>query len=138
MIFATAPCQPFSSARPVAGWNSAESAPFAACINLIGTLFQHQNPLTFFVENVPNSAKFPDIQDSLGQPIVLEAHRLGSSSFRKTAIWTNCADYPYLNTRYQLDQHQGIPIQEFLQQHGFFEWQVMAHNTPYFPKFMTR
>ena len=56
---------------------------------------------TYIIENVPNSAKFQDIIHSLGTPIIVEAHLLGSSALRKTAIWTNAAAHTDLMADYK-------------------------------------
>ncbi len=76
IIFATPPCQAFSTAEPMLSWESTESIPLVSCINLIKLLSDEQTeaPITYFIENVPRSAKFLNITNSLGQPIILEAH----------------------------------------------------------------
>ena len=92
VVFATPPCQPFSRAGPLPGWESIESAPFTSCVNLIHDLYERQQgKLTYILENVPKAAEFTEIGQSLGSPLMIEAHKVGSSARRKTAIWTNGA-----------------------------------------------
>ena len=105
VVFATPPCQPFSKAGPTPGWDSEESKPFISCVNLIKELskIQSRTP-TYIVENVPNSARFIEITDALGPALIIEAHRLGSSAYRKTALWTNAAPRETLMDHY--NNHQ--------------------------------
>ncbi len=74
---------------------------------------QHQQ-LTYVIENVPNAAKIADIIQSLGSPTIIEAHRLGSSALRKTAIWTNAATTATLQKNYTATQRQGHTVADFL------------------------
>ena len=100
VIFATPPCQPFSKVGHTPGWSSEESVPFISCVNLINDIsIMRGRKVTYFIENVPNSSHFIEILDALGPAIVVEAHKLGSSALRKTALWTNVA------TRSHLEQH---------------------------------
>ncbi len=105
VVFATPPCQPFSKAGSTPGWDSEESKPFISCVNLIKGLSdaQHQMP-TYIIENVPNSARFIEITDALGPALIVEAHRLGSSAYRKTTLWTNAAPRETLEQHY--NHHQ--------------------------------
>jgi site-specific DNA-cytosine methylase len=60
VVFATPPCQPFSKAGATPGWSSDESKPFISCVNLIKALSStQQSSISYFIENVPNSARFP-------------------------------------------------------------------------------
>ena len=119
-IFATPPCQAFSIAGSTPGWNSPESLPFRHCVNLIMRIHnQQQQQLTYVIENVPNAAKFTDIIQSLGSPIIVEAHRLGSSALRKTTIWTNAAVATVLQSNYTAAQQQGQTVANFLRLKGF-------------------
>ena len=139
VIFATPPCQPFSIAGSIHGWNSPESLPFKCCVNLIMGLFESQGqPIAYFIENVPNAAKFQDIITSLGQPIIVEAHRLGSSSLRKIAVSTNSAPNAFLVQHYQANQKQGDKIPQFLINQEFYDWKYTDSTSEYFPKFMSR
>ncbi len=99
---------------------------------------QQQNRLTYVIENVRNTAKFTDIIQSLGSPIIVEAHRLGSLALRKTTIWTNAATTAGLQSSYIDAQRQGPTIVEFLQSNGFTDWHCTAETPEYFPKFMSR
>ena len=85
------------------GWESIDSIPLVSCVNLIKLLSEEQTsaPITYFIENVPSFAKFINITNSLGQPIILEAHQLGSIALRKTTIWTNSADTSDLRRLYE-------------------------------------
>jgi site-specific DNA-cytosine methylase len=105
VVFATPPCQPFSKAGPTPGWDSEESKPFISCVNLIKEMskMQPRTP-TYIVENVPNSARFIEIADALGPALIIEAHRLGSSAYRKTTLWTNAAPRETLMDHY--NNHQ--------------------------------
>lgn len=50
-----------------------------ACVNLIKGLSNIQGSgITYVIENVPNSAQFPEITDALGPAIIIEAHKLGN------------------------------------------------------------
>ena len=138
-IFATPPCQAFSIAGPTPGWESPESLPFRHCVNLIMRIRnQQKQPLTYVIENVPNAASFTDIIKSLGPPIIVEAHRLGSTALRKTAIWTNGATTTTLQSQYTAAQQPGPTIVNFLKLHGFPDWQCTTMTPAYFPKFMSR
>ncbi len=87
VVFATPPCQAFSSAGSVPGWNSPMSVPLVSCVNLVRYLHDRQTDgITSFLENVPNTTSFTEVQASLGPAIILEAHKLGSSALRKTTI----------------------------------------------------
>ena len=83
-------------------------------------LHQSQNKkLAYFIENDPNSAKFVDITDSLGDPVMVEAHRLGSSSLRKTAVWTNASSHEFLAAHYHRNHKFGDKVPQFLSKQGF-------------------
>jgi hypothetical protein len=129
VVFATPPCQPFSKAGSTPGWDTDESKPFISCANLIRELSSAQRrSLTYFVENVPNSAQFTEITDALGPALIVEAHRLGSSAYRKTALWTNAAPHETLMQHYQDHQLLGQKVLEFLKEHGFTEWKPTAYT----------
>ena len=139
VIFATPPCQAFSIAGSTPGWNSPDSLPFRHCINFIMHVSRMQSTVpTYFVENVPNSAKFHDIIQSLGTPIIIEAQLLGSSALRKTTIWSNAASHTNLLTHYRQSQIVGRKIPEFLNNSGFIDWVPTTSTPDYFPKFMSR
>ncbi len=70
------------------------------------------------IENVPNTAKFSDIIQSLGPPIIVEAHHLGSLALRKTPIWTNAASIQALKSQYANAQCHGQTVANFLRSHG--------------------
>ena len=93
---------------------------------------------TYIVENVPNSARFIEIADALGPALIIEAHRLGSSAYRKIALWTNAAPRGTLMDHYNNHQKLGPKVPEFLKGHGFKEWEPTAYTRDYFPKFMAR
>ena len=116
VVFATPPCQAFSAARPTPGWQSIESIPFISYVNLIKSLSdaQGQAPITYFIENVPNTAKFSNIIDSLGTPLILEAHQLGSTALKKTTIWTNSASPNDLRNHYERSKNIGDTPSVFL------------------------
>lgn len=78
VVFATPPCQPFSKAGSTPALHLDESKPFVACVNLIKALNNAQGPKTYFIDNVPNSAKLIEITDALGPAHIVEAHKLGS------------------------------------------------------------
>ena len=102
-------------------------------------IFKSQGrPITYFIENVPNSAKFQDIITSLGHPIIVEAHRLGSSSLRRTSMWTNSAPDPFLTQHHKDNQQPGDKIPQFLINQGFHDWKYVDSTSDYFPKFMSR
>ena len=68
VIFATPPCQAFSSAGSAPGWESPMSVPFISCVNLVRYLNDHQQDgVTYFIENVPNTANFMEIQRVRGE-----------------------------------------------------------------------
>ncbi len=108
-------------------------------MNLIKKLSitQSRTP-TYIVENVPNSARFTEITDALGPALIVEAHRMGSSAYRKTTVWTNAAPRETLMEHYNDHQHLGQKVPEFLRGHGFSEWEPTAYTGDYFPKFMAR
>ena len=98
---------------------------------------RQQQRLTYVIENVPNAAKFNDIIQSLGSPIIVEAHRLGSFALRKTTIWTNTASVAILQSQYAVAQHPGQTAADFLTSHGFTDWHCTTATPEYFPKFMS-
>ena len=93
---------------------------------------------TYSIENVPNSAKFHDIIQSLGAPVIVEAQLLGSSALRKTTIWTNATDNTNLMANYRTSQINGKKVPEFLIRSGFVDWVPTPSTLDYFPKFMSR
>ena len=138
-IFATPPCQAFSIAGSAPGWNSPESLPLRHCVNLVMQIQKQQHrQLTYVIENVPNAARFHDIIQSLGSPIIVEAHRLGSSALRKTTIWANASTTTTLQSQYTTAQHAGQTIIDFLTSNGFTDWHCTTATPEYFPKFMSR
>ena len=63
-------------------------------INLLLYHIQHLHlrqtqQVSYILENVPATASFPDLADSLGPPLIGHAELHGSASRRSTAFWTN-------------------------------------------------
>ena len=139
VVFATPPYQSFSKAGTTPGWDSDESKPFICCVNLIKALSSTQPQLvTYCIENVPNFAQFPAITEALGPALIVEAHRLGSSAYRKTAMWTNAAPRDSLMRHYNDHHRPGLKVPKFLEKHGFTNWRPTSYTGDYFPKFMAR
>lgn len=139
VIFATPTCQPFSKAGSTPGWDSEESKPFTCCVNLIGSLSKRQrNGVTYVIETVPNSGQFAEIAATLGPPIIVEAHKLGSSTLIKTTLWTNVATREHLTQPYESSHNPSDTIPIFLSTYGLSDWYPTTHTGKYFPKFMAR
>ncbi len=56
--------------------------------------------MTYIMENVLKASDFTVIQLNLGSPLIVEAHKVGSSARRKTALWTNGATTIFLENDY--------------------------------------
>jgi hypothetical protein len=68
----------------------------------------------------------------------VEAHRLGSSAYRKTALWTNAAPRSQIQQHYEDHQQEGLKVRQFLEKHNFTNWSPTPYTGDYFPKFMAR
>lgn len=99
---------------------------------------QGGNIISYVIENVPNSARFGEITDALGPTIIVDAHKLGNSTLRKTALWTNAATYDFLFQHYEDIHYLGDKVPMLLSKHGFADSQSIAYTGDYFPKFMKR
>lgn len=139
VIFATPPCKPLSKAGPTPGWDTNESKPFISFVNLIKALSSiHGGNITYTIENVPISARFPEITNALGPIIIVKAHKLGSSALTKTMLWTNASAHDFLLQHYENNHHPGNKVPLFLDKHGFADWRPIAYTWHYFPTFMAR
>ena len=93
LLIAGPPCQPWSAAGQQLGWEDPRAAVFKVVINLLNYMINHQStPPRFVIENVKGASHCPTLRAALGAPTVLQAHLLGSTARRTTAIWTNMAD----------------------------------------------
>jgi hypothetical protein len=90
-------------------------------------------------EQLPHEALANNITNSLGQPIILEAYRLGSTALKKTAIWTNSANTSDLRHLYESSKVIGDTLPLFLYKNKFHDWHLTPQTGEYLPnKFMAR
>ena len=91
-----------------------------------------------YTRNVPKAAEFAEIGMSLGTPLTIEAHKVGSSAPRKTAIWTNGATTESLSQDYVNHHVIGQSVRDLLRDNYFSGWSATNYTSYHFPKFMSR
>jgi hypothetical protein len=141
LVIASPDCQPFSAAGKQLGFEDMRSLSFVHCLRIIWEIFNmvHQ-PITYVIENVPGAGRFKSIIDALGLPLLVSAHRLGSSARRETLLWTNSHTREFLQSHLTASQVPVVSVGEFLTLHGFNkEWTAPEGlSSKVFPKFLSR
>lgn len=82
--------------------------------------------------------RFTEIKNALGPTIIIDAHKLGSSTLTKTTLWTNAPHNDFLAHHYANNHRLGDKVPLFLTKHGFTNRQPTVYTGDYFPKFMAR
>ena len=140
VVVASPMCTPFSQAGNSPGWCSHASRTFISCVNLIRALYDwREGQLTYVFKNVPASGSYQAVLDALGEPLLVDGPPLGSTAYRKTALWTNGASRLSLQDDYLRSYNPGPVVSDFLERNGHSpDWQPVDPQQQYLAKIVSR